>query len=318
MGGKSTEKNKINLAELVKAHIDEVETSIQAVADDIGFSRTAVSLYLSGKYDSDAKELERKLTDYLERETGIRIDTGDDNGQIRKRYEFFDSNDALAILAICKQCQQLRSLGIVIGRSGYGKTHTLRKFAALDRKRVAYVECDDTMGCADLVNSIAMALNMTLASGSIYSKVNAIRHYFNANKGYLLIVDEADKLVNKQTQKKMEILRSIIDQAQVGLIIAGEERLETNLRTYLNRMANRVDCFLCLKGLAGTEVDKYLSDFDVDEDALRELKNRAIGANGCFRLFDRTMNAVIRLLNREGETLITLKTVTEASDRMML
>ena len=39
-------------------------------------------------------------------------------------------------------------------------------------------------------------------------RVHGIRDFFNTNKGYLLIIDEADKLVSKYTQKKMEILRA--------------------------------------------------------------------------------------------------------------
>lgn len=62
------------LAELVRTHIEETGTSIQAVADNIGVSRTAVSLYLADKYDSDPRNLEEKLAAYLERKTGVRAD----------------------------------------------------------------------------------------------------------------------------------------------------------------------------------------------------------------------------------------------------
>lgn len=49
---------------------------------------------------------------------------------------------------MCQSCQEYIGLGIVIGRSGYGKTHTLKEYAKLPR--VAYIECDDTMTTAIL------------------------------------------------------------------------------------------------------------------------------------------------------------------------
>ena len=99
-------------------------------------------------------------------------------------------------------------LGIIVGKSGQGKTHALKKYAELPR--VAYIECDDTMACRDLVEAIENGIGLPKGyGGTIWSRVNRIREFFNTNEGFLLIIDEADKLINKYTQKKMEILRGI-------------------------------------------------------------------------------------------------------------
>lgn len=141
----------------------------------------------------------------------------------------------------------------------YGKTYSLRQYAKLPR--VAYIECDDTMSSRDLVEAIERALGIPSGYGTIWRRVNGIRDYFNTNKGYLLIIDEADKLVSKYTQKKMEILRAIFDQSDVGLVIAGEPKLEAQIKTYLVRMANRVDFYVSLKGLDPSEVEGYELNF---------------------------------------------------------
>lgn len=50
-----------------------------------------------------------------------------------------------------------------------------------------------------------------------------------------------------------------------------------------------------------------------------ELISRATNNNnGCFRLLDRTLNNVLRVLRERGETKVTLKIVSEASSMMML
>lgn len=150
------------------------------------------------------------------------------------------------------------------------------------------------------------------SGGTIWSRVNRIRDFFNANEGYLLIIDEADKLINKYTQKKMEIIRGIFDQSEVGIVIAGEPRLEAEIKGSLARFANRMDFYYKLKGLSQQEVKDYLEGYDVDDAAMMEFISRATNTQtGCFRLLDRTLNNVIRILKESGQTQVTMKIVNQ-------
>ena len=154
--------------------------------------------------------------------------------------------------------------------------------------------------------------------GSVWKRVNKIRDFLNVNGGYLIIIDEADKLINKYTVAKMEILRGIFDQADVGIVIAGEPKLESDIKTALARFANRVDFYYKLHGLSEQELGQYLEGWDISEAASRELALRAFGArNGCFRLLDRTLNNVLRVLRSRGECRVTKEIMEEASGMMM-
>ena len=87
----------------------------------------------------------------------------------------------------------------------------------------------------------------------------------------------------------MEILRGIFDQSNVGIVIAGEPRLETELKGNFARFANRMDFYYKLKGLSKNEVVDYLEGYEVDEAAMGEMISRATNTqSGCFRLLDRT------------------------------
>ena len=175
------------------------------------------------------------------------------------------------------------------------------------------------MSSRDLVEAIEKTLGIPSGYGTIWKRVNGIRDFFPGNKGWLLVIDEADKLVSKYTQKKMEILRAIYDQSDVGVVIAGEPKLEAAIKTYLARMANRVDFYISLKGLTPSEVEKYVSEFEVAPEAMVELKARACNMQtGCFRLLDRTLSNIKRILEEKGENAITLKTIEQASSLMML
>lgn len=307
----------LSLADRVNEYIKKTEITITEIATAIHYSRTTVSRYLSGRYDSDASELESKLEAYLAENAGMVPGEAPRmaNPVPEKQKAFFESADAQGILGVCSACQEYIGLGIVVGKTGYGKTYTLKHYAKM--QRVAYLECDDTMSSRDLVEAIEKSLGIPPTYGTIWKRVNGIREFFRVNRGYLLIIDEADKLMNKYTQKKMEILRAIFDQCDVGLVIAGEPRLEASIKSYLPRFANRVDFYASLKGLSSKEVDRYLNRYEADEAALAELKTRACNhQTGCFRLLDRTLNNIMRILPPDG--VITPEIISRASNMMML
>ena len=305
------------LAERINQYILEQKSSIAAISKEIGYSRTSVSRYLSGTYDSCASTMEEKLAEFLAAHTGETVEAPAAAARSGKRPNFYESKDARSILGVCQSCQEYTGLGIVVAKSGFGKTYALRQYAKLGR--VAYIECDDTMSSRDLVEAIERRVGIPSGYGTIWKRVNGIREFFNANRGYLLIIDEADKLVSKYTQKKMEVLRGIFDQSDVGLVIAGEPKLEAAIKTYLTRMANRVDFYTQLGGLSPSEVEGYVSDLDVTPEAMVELKSRACNPQtGCFRLLDRTLSNAQRILAETQTATITPKIIQQASAMMML
>lgn len=291
------------------------------LANQVNYSRTAISRYLAGKYDSDATELEERLEIFLKsnsmQDDEMQIGHKDVSVKMTRRKGFFETKDSSNVIGVCSSCQEDMGLGIVVGKSGYGKTYALKYYAKMPR--VAYIECDDTMSSRDLVEAIERALGIPQNYGTIWKRVNGIREFFNVNHGYLLIIDEADKLISKYTQKKMEILRGIFDQSDVGMVIAGEPRLEAQIKSYLTRFANRVDFYASLKGLTDKDVERYLSGYEIEADALNELVSRACNnQTGCFRLLDRTLNNVFRIVNESNQSIITLKMISQASNMMML
>lgn len=304
----------------VLAYLDRTHMSKTKLAEISGYSRPAISAYLNDKYDSDTTEIERRLLDCIGRaETAENGEAPVAAPAMLSSRGFYTSADAAAIIGVCARCQSDNALGIIVGRTGYGKTYTLKQYAR-QSDRCAYIECDDTMSSRDLVDAIERALGIPSGTGgTIWRHVNGIRDYFGANPGYLLIVDEADKLVSKYTSKKMEILRAIYDQTDVGLVIAGEPKLEMQIKSYLTRFANRVDFYASLHGLQAGEVADYLKNYDIDEAALAELKSRACNMqNGCFRLLDRTLRNVDRILRERGSRAVTAEVIREASGLMML
>lgn len=307
------------LAERVNERLAVIKMTKAELALQLGISRAATSQYLNNKYASDPTNIEKKLEEFLITSAHL-VDSNEGNNDSLKMAKvpiLFNSKDFINIVGLCKACQEEMGLGLIVGKSGFGKTKALRYYSKM--KRVAYVECDDTMGVKDLVEEIEKAVGIPNGYGTIHKRVCGIREFFNINEGYLLIIDEADKLISRYTTKKMEILRAIIDQSDVGMVIAGEPSLESEIKTYLTRFGNRIDMFWKLNGLTKDEVKEYLKDLPVDDDAMEEIIVRATNSStGCFRLLDRTMKNVMRVVKQNNEERITTKVIRQASDMMML
>ena len=188
-----------------------------------------------------------------------------------------------------------------------------------NEQRVAYLECGGTMSCQNLVTAIRKALGVHCTVKSTYDQIVAIREFFNRNKGWLLIIDEADKMMSRASLKKMEALREIFDQSEVGLVLSGEPELANRVIMQLPRLASRVEISTELSGLSAREVESYFKGYEIDKDALELLKRRATNRHaGSFRVLDRTLNNLFRRMNESGETRITAALVEEAAQTTLL
>ena len=307
------------LVAMSRSYMNERRLSVTELADRTDINRSMLSQYLNDKYQKP-ESVETKLRPFLEEQGVLKQEAEDDGDPFMLNLpgtRFFKSADAKGVAAMCSLAHQHALLNVVIGKSGHGKTHTLKQYAELPK--VAYIECDDTMERRDLVDALELALGMNQSLGSISKRTDAIVQFLNSNPGRLVIVDEADKLISRNTQKKMAILRKLFDKAHVGIVISGEPQLEPLLKSYDERMANRGSYIYRLGGLTREEVTEYLSVFPLEKAAREVFIDRACGGrSGCFRLLDRTLTNVIRLMQERGENIITLELVEAARDMMIL
>lgn len=253
---------------------------------------------------------------------------------------FFKSGDAKAAAAVCHACKEYRDTGIIIGKSGFGKSYTLRRFKK-GRADVHYVECGESMTIKDFVTAIEEAAGLPYSKGSDNSRLKTIAAFFNNNPGHLLIIDEADKLLGERPGtrsgiKKMEKLRELYDltlmpagrgkgdtvaafmakdEHSAGFLLAGEPALRENLKYYLPRFASRAgNLFYEFSGLSAKEVKEYLSDFNFTAEALDAIAKK--GVKTSFRALDRTLKNLFR--NVEPKDTITLSDVHRAGRMMMI
>jgi DNA transposition AAA+ family ATPase len=218
--------------------------------------------------------------------------------------ETFKTSDFMGMFGLCQSCKEFEGFGVITGRSGFGKTYSLKRYA--ERDKVIYIECNECMTVRDLIKEIEEIAGVAHTYGSINDGLKSIKHFFRTHQGYLLIVDEADKLANKYTQKKLEIIRSIYDQSNLGVVLAGEPVLESLVERFIPRSASRIDLLYELRGLSENEVLEYLQEYNFTDEAANEMIRRATNSkNGCFRLLNRTFRNVLGLPEKRRKLTLT-------------
>lgn len=271
-----------------------------------------VRLTMGDKYKGSVTNIEKRVEDFLKSEGFFGITEAASIEKIEDATGIFVTNDVKGIMGICNSCQTEQGLGAILGRSGYGKTYALQYYA--DKPNVIYMECDELMTTGDIIAYLEKMLQLPSKDTSNWDRVNRIKDYFRSrhNQGYLLIFDEADKLLNKHTQKKLEVIRNIYDQSRVGVVISGEPHLNTQLKRYSERFANRIDVAVHLNGLTKTDVERYLERYNISDEATGEIIKIATNrTNGCFRILDRTMKNILRVLDGDRITIETVETATK-------
>ncbi len=146
----------MNREEIIKKITELLKngTTQASISRAVGKSEATISQYLKGVYNGDVEGLEKNLKEYLKKY------------EIEKpSREFIRTKDATCILGICRSCQRQELLGLIYGRSGYGKTTTLKKYAQ-STDNVIYIVCNSIMNSNDIIKRIGSALGLKGLVGS--------------------------------------------------------------------------------------------------------------------------------------------------------
>lgn len=129
---------------------------------------------------------------------------------------------------------QLPGLGVFYGRSGLGKTHAATYLQ--NKTRGVRIEIGETWTRKTLLSSILRELGVSSPRGTIPDLAEQAIILLADAPERPLIIDEADKLVDK---RMIEIVRELFEGSQCPVILIGEEALPKKLEVS-ERTHNRV------------------------------------------------------------------------------
>jgi DNA transposition AAA+ family ATPase len=128
-------------------------------------------------------------------------------------------------------------LGVFFGPSGYGKSKG--SLYVQHKKGALYLEVFDFWTRKLFVEALLAELEVSHPRGTVGSMMQQAIRLLKDEPNRLLIIDEADKLVDKNM---IELVRDIYKGAKIPVLLVGEERLPEKLARY-ERCENRVTAF---------------------------------------------------------------------------
>ncbi|WP_113671140.1 AAA family ATPase [Vallitalea guaymasensis] len=292
--------------------------SIKELAEKAGINRSYLSTYVNNidnLGEGTVEKVETALHEFFSKKKVV-------NNSI----SFYNTKDAMKVFALLDEIANTKEIGYICGNTGRGKTWAVRKFCDANAYNIIYIRCDESFGVRDLIEEIEIALGFNESYGTTRKRVRKLVKHLIQNPNYLLIVDEADKLLRSFTSKKIEVIRTLWDEVnedglfqRLGIVLVGEESLPTllqqgvNMKEETKRVSDRIFSGVTLRGLEQEEITDILDglDIDVTEEASNRLIKRGTGKNGNLRLFIRTLKNCLKLAHsNDGD--ITLKTVEES------
>lgn len=197
----------------------------------------------------------------------------------------------------------LPGLGVFYGFSGLGKT-VAANFVR-NTHQAHLVEVRDHWTRKAFVQGLLNALHVQNPRGTISDMMNQAARILGDDPSRLLIIDEADKLVD---HNMIELVRDIHEQAQIPIILAGEEllprKLESSERTH-NRVLKWVMAELCDMEDARALAELFCGGTDVGDDLLQRIIDKGAGR---ARRIVTTLNSVATQVRNEGLKSIDLQT----------
>ncbi|QND45335.1 ATP-binding protein (plasmid) [Rhizobium lusitanum] len=128
-------------------------------------------------------------------------------------------------------------LGLFYGRSGYGKSKASQYLQ--NKTGAIYLEVFDFWTRKTFVEALLAELNVDKPKGTISDMMLQALRRLQDDPNRLLIIDEADKLIDKHM---IELVRDLYKGARIPVLLVGEELLPEKLARY-ERCENRVSAF---------------------------------------------------------------------------
>lgn len=321
----ATEEDADKLRAWLNDLIKNRGVTVTTIAREMGVSHSLISQFLSGTKKSN--NLIAKLQQFR-----TRVEQAAGNEAQERAAEdttilphpafpagLFMTEDLRQVLGLCAMCQEDGEIGVVIGPAGSGKTTALQEFCRREQ-RTAYIKADVTMSPKELLFEIGQKLGVSL-SGSRRAMARQIVNQLRLDP-VLIIVDEADVLVSRDSVLKLDVLRGIWDEAHSGLVLAGPPVLAKYLvkgpggQSNLAQFYSRVRRAYYMKGVTRDEAMQILSGYRMTEEARNYLVAAAVSkAHGGLRRFTRLLQNALDLCE-PGET-ITTEIVREADGMLV-
>ena len=243
--------------ELIRGYQARTGLSTGQIGKLMGIAFQTMTQFMTDNYPHDEEPLARRIIDWMEKNPP----------EIPEVIGRLYPTKNVAMLDAQIEAAWRGEVSLIYGPPGTQKTYVFQhrlaeifKRDGLVAPRLGYVYASAAMTARSLLQEIARAFVCYLPGTAYQLATNLVHALRRRHPRPALIIDEAQHLGrnhhNDHTQM-LEVLRELVDRAQVGLVIAGHDDLEAIFdpdKSPLEQWVSRIDYRLRLPGLTQAEV----------------------------------------------------------------
>jgi DNA transposition AAA+ family ATPase len=209
-------ENNEQLRTRLRDLMDQQGVSLTAVAKAIGHSTATISQWLGGTYPGNVQRIDRAIESFLKRER-------ERSDAPKHTIPFHMTSIAEKVFEIARIAHLDGEIMVIYGNAGIGKTMALKEYAE-QNPDVILIRANLGFTARVLFLELSKELG-TDTQGSIQDLFKNVVSKLRGS-GRLIIVDEAEHL----PYRALELLRTVYDEAGIGVLLAGMHKLIHNLR----------------------------------------------------------------------------------------
>lgn len=275
------------LREAVRNLIERDSSYSQArIAKEADLSGTTLSQWLGGTYNGNQQNTARKVRAWLQA-----YEERNRDGGLPQLPAWVETPTGTRILGGLRYAQLAQDLVLIVGNAGVGKSKTIEHYAST-QPNVWVVELTPASGgvlpcLEEIVIQLGVKEYARTASHLFRTILSKVR-----NTNGLLILDEAQHL----TPLALDQVRAILDQGQIGLVLAGNDRVLSqmtggNRAAYLDRLFSRIGQKIVLRKCSVKDADALINAWGFDDQRCRDALRAIASKPGALR----QLNKVLRL-----------------------
>lgn len=263
--------------ERVREYLERTKESQSSLARSIGISPARFSQVLAGTYAGNVEESLRLIN--------YGLDKLQAQMAAPEPPPYAETQAAREVLAVCQYAHENRTIGIIHGDAGLGKTMSIRKYQS-EHPDTVIVTADPTLtSMKAILEELAAACGVKLM-GSARRLRKAISAALRGT-GKLIVIDEAQHL----SAKAIDTLRAIHDDSAVGMVFAGSDDFFAQLRgrsqSDFAQFYSRVGIRRRLQPhVSAEDVRQIFAGYGLSEESLRllhEAANQGQGLRGMVK-----------------------------------
>jgi DNA transposition AAA+ family ATPase len=275
-----------NMKKITTAQIEEIIIALQDIKSRKSHNQIASEMGGEVSVATISNIINRKALDKVSDAMWAKLAKYTKTGEAFK-WVIRETQNFKLITDTCRAAMEERSMKLIIGKTGLGKTTALERFAR-NNTSAYYVLLQKTMGVRDCLVAIAHAVGEPV-DGTTNQLVKAVTKKL-IERGGLLILDDAGKVI----KKFYGVLQQIYDSTEgaCGIVVAGvpdlKAHLEKNasrLKESYNELVSRFSftqnlydptaemiCLICEhNGITDKQAQRYIANITRDYRDLRNI-----------------------------------------------